>query len=822
DGADSRSHEESPTKLSEKASKAQSDWLREGWPLMQQFCVDCHGADEPEAELDLSRFGSLAAIQQDGAAFQRALDMIRFGAMPPEDYDLPTDAQRQVLGDSIDQTLFVATCDLRPKPSKITTRRLNRAEYNNTVRDLLGVDLDPAAAFPSDEVGGGFDNNADVLSLSTLLIEKYLDAANSIAKAAVIDPSELPRIDADRPADQLVVQGDFVTGSFNGRFPQRDAYVWTQFDVPLDGRYSLSISGGASMEDKQSRLAIYGTDGVLIAICEFGYYGGSGRSDRERETVELTKGPLTLIMEPVLDDRELVVGQTRFSRLSELTDQVIADGLASLGKLEDVTRYFDHEVYPTMLRRVSLEGPSEYPDSMLGPKQNEIARSVPIQRSDGSFRKVDQSAERCLEPLLQKMFRGPVTDEELEPYVDLTVTVTEQSENYYTGLRTAIAAALVSPRFLFRSEMPPSGWQPDAPDSESALVKVTPYQLATRLSYFLWSSTPDEALLEAARRNQLRGDGLRKQVRRMLTSDKARTLASEFAAQWLGLRNLQGHQVDSDQFQQVTPELIAAMQRETETLFLSVLQRNLPAEELLLADYTFVNEALATYYGLDKPYRVATKKSGTTDSFVRVSLKSTPRRGVLGHAGVLTLTSYPTRTSPVLRGKWILENVLGTPPPEPPANVPELGETKTADASASLREQLELHRDDPGCAACHRVMDQLGFGLEEFDAVGRYRSDADGIPIDASGELPGGRVFSGGAELSQILGKSERKAFARTVSKRLLGFALGRELTPNDRCTIDTILQTTEKSGHRMTDLIMEIIESQPFQYYEWEVADNE
>jgi hypothetical protein len=293
----------------------------------------------------------------------------------------------------------------------------------------------------------------------------------------------------------------------------------------------------------------------------------------------------------------------------------------------------------------------------------------------------------------------------------------------------------------------------------------------------------------------------------MLEDQKSDALARQFAAQWLGLRNLEVHEADTDQFASFTPALRRAMARETELVFMHVVRNNQPVAQLLTSDYTFVNGPLASHYGIG---------GVSGDKFQKVALKSIPRRGVLSHASVLTLTSNPVRTSPVKRGKWILVNVLGTPPPDPPAGVPELEETKTASASASLREQLEIHRADPTCAACHRVMDQLGFGLEQFDAVGRYREKDGPVAVDASGELPGGRVFNGAVELSEILGNTESEAFARTAVRQLMTFALGRELIPSDCCTVDEIVERTAKQGHRFMDLILEVVKSKPFQYYDW------
>jgi hypothetical protein len=462
----------------------------------------------------------------------------------------------------------------------------------------------------------------------------------------------------------------------------------------------------------------------------------------------------------------------------------------------------DESKYRFMVRHIGVSGPKDRLSNEFPPSQHKILRKH-AKRRDDKWHDVERAASECLQPLMRRAFREPVTDEEVEPYAQLVSTATERGESYYRGLQIAISAVLISPRFLFRVETPPE----DLKNVDDGTAGLTPHQLATRLSYFLWSSTPDDRLLEDADKGRLTEKTSEQHVRRMLEDSKSEALATQFAAQWLGLRNLEQHEADTDRFGSFTPSLRRAMCRETELLFMHVLRNNRPVAELLTSDYTFVNGELSSHYGLNEV---------EGDEFRKVSLKETPRRGLLAHASVLTLTSNPVRTSPVKRGKWILENILGTPPPDPPAGVPELEETKTAKADASLREQMELHRSDPTCAACHRVMDQLGFGLQQYDAIGRYREKDGTSVIDASGEMPGGRVFNGAAELSEMLGKTESEAFARTTVQRLMTFALGRELTPEDRCAVDEIILDTSKQKHRVTDLILAVVQSRQFQFYDW------
>lgn len=797
---------------------------------MERYCVDCHNEIVQEAEVDLSSFRTLEGLEQHSGLVQRVLSMVRFGAMPPEDAEAPDDDQRKQLVDALDQTLYAVACDLRPRSGKVTVRRLNGAEYNHTIRDLFGIDLRPADDFPSDEVGGGFDNNGDVLSLSPMLLEKYMTAAEEVSRQVLFDPETLPDVDQERGGDRLVVEGDSRTGSFNGRFLAPDAYAWTEVEIPYSGEYRVGLRGGRSEEkpskgdqekgdqekgeekNESTRYALYNENGLLLATYQLDYYGGGGSSDGGREKLHLDQGKHRFLIEPVDSQRELVVGETRFDRLEALTDERIAKGRKQLGKPLEIERDFDKAKFPAMIRQLSIDGPTHPAAKDLPPSQDQILKRLP-KRKDRRYLDVVEAATDCLQPLMRRAFRQPVSKREVQPYAELVDQAIERGESYHRGLQIAISAVLVSPRFLFRVETPPEGWQPQE-DQQQQEVRLTPYQLASRLSYFLWSSTPDETLLAAAESGELhKPEVLKQQVVRMLKDERADALASEFAAQWLGLRDLTRHEPDTEQFSGFDPSLLPAMNRETELLFLHVVRENRPIAELLTADYSFLNEPLARYYGVD---------GVQGDMFERVSLKGTPRRGVLSHASVLTVTSNPTRTSPVKRGKWILKNILGTPPPDPPAGVPELEETKTAAEDATLRQQLELHRADPSCAACHRVMDQLGFGLEQFDAVGQFRADQSEAEIDASGVLPGGREFEGAAELSQVLGESERDAFARTVIERLLTFALGRELSPADRCTVDDIADRTAEREHRFHAIVQEVVRSRPFQYYEWNRHPNE
>lgn len=781
------------------AAKLQA-WKSNGWPLMQGYCIDCHNADFKEAGLDLSRFESLDDLS--ASEIKRVVEMVRFGAMPPEDYDTPEIEERKQLVAALEETMFSATCDLRPQAGKVTARRLNRSEYNNSVRDLFGLDLRPADQFPSDEVGGGFDNNGDVLSLSPMLIEKYLQAAETVSQAVLVDPDDLPEIDLDVPGDQLAIYGEPLVGSFYGRFIDRDAFAWLDLDLPYEGEYDITVRGGVTQKDADPiRVAICDDEGLVLAVDELKYFGGGGSGDSMRETVTLAKGKHRLVFVPIYDDRELKVGDDRLDVATQMDPERVEAIKAKLGQPVEVTRGIDDQEYPFMLRAFSVSGPRRRPEWAFPPKQFEIVRDRPSGRP-GRYRDVTKTATKNLKPLMRQMFRGPVSDDEVRPYAELVKQTTDESKSFYRGMQIAVSALLVSPRFLFRVETP----SPETKPNEFGDLPLSQHQLATRLAYFLWSSTPDETLLELADRDKLKGETLQQQIDRMLRDSRSDALAENFAAQWLGLRNLAGHDADDKRYPQFTDDLKAAMNRETQLFFMHLVRNNLSISEFLTADYTFANQALAKYYGVEED-------ADASDGFEKVSLTKTPRRGLLSHASILTLTSTPTRTSPVLRGKWILENILGIKAPDPPAGVPDLDETEAAADNATLREQLELHRQSPSCASCHRVMDQLGFGLDDFDAVGQFRSEDAGQPIDASGALPDGRSFNGGAELSKMLSETETPALARTLIERLLTFAIGRELTPDDRCAIDEIVSQTQSDQFRLADIIAAVVHSRQFQF---------
>jgi hypothetical protein len=842
-------------------------WENSGFLELEEFCIDCHNADYQEAEVDLTLLSTAEKIRENSELAMHSISMIRFGAMPPEDSALPTVEERRQLADQLDDLVYHATCDLRPKPGRITARRLNRAEYNNAIRDLFGMDLRPADQFPSDEVGGGFDNNADVLSLSTMLMEKYLKAGESVASTVIVDPATLPSLNKTFADQTLHTIGEAKLASFGEWFIRGDGMVWCEVDVPVEGEYYFDVRGGTNVRrseliaakeeesedkdydskdadakdsddnredrkrdrrrdkdkeepkesDKVNRcVMVHNEEGLLLEILDFNYQEKSGPTDGESFRATLKPGKHRFFFSPTdtwidelpkSEDRKdpWRIGESVSERVKALTDEELAKTVLPAGEKVEVSRRISDAEFNFKFKTVSIKGPGPQSRKDLPATQSQLIIRLARERSD-HWEDVSKAARVNLEPLMRRAFRREVSEEEVKRYATLVEAATDRRESFYVGMQQAITAILCSPSFLFRIELPETDEARELAATGEA-VPLSSTQLASRLSFFLWSSIPDKELLQAAKENQLVDESKRRRhVHRMLDDPKSMSLGEQFATQWFGLGNLKARDMSdfggNEEGPAITVDDLAA---ETHALFDHVLKNNLPVTELLTADYTFVNESLADWYGVELP------ESKEADAFQKVSLADAGRRGILGHAGVLTLTSYPTRNSPVLRGKWILENVLGTPPPEAPPNVPELEETRAASADATLREQLELHRADPGCASCHRVMDALGFGLETMDHLGRLRPPSDPSVADANGELPGGRSFRGAMELSEMLASTETRRFADTTVRRLLSFAIGRELRPADRCFVEAILDEAEGEGYRLRDLVEGVINSPPF-----------
>ncbi|MCA9034218.1 MAG: DUF1592 domain-containing protein [Planctomycetaceae bacterium] len=726
-------------------------------PFLNKYCVDCHGPDEQSAGITLDGLQSPDQFLTERKNWERVYRMVNAGAMPPSGHDpFPTTDELSSMAEGLYDELYNFDCELEYHAGRPTVQRLNRAEYNNTIRDLFGIDIKPAAEFPQDDVGEGFDNIGDVLSLPPLLMEKYLDAAEKVSEA-VIDLRDFSKPQVRK------FRGPELTSSLgtkaDGRgfvMLQTNGSVSTQFEAPADGRYRIRVECTAHQAGPDKpRMAVRSDEHTLF---EFDIAEGR-RPEWNEQTVDLKKGLQTISA----------------AFLNDFFDANAEDGRKDRN---------------AMVRTIEIVGP----EGGMEPEWHDVHRRFVTIRPSETV-SVQEAASQVLTPILRKAFRRRITEDEVARFASLTDRyVNEMGESYDYGLSIALQAILVSPDFLFRIEPDPAEGQ-----SERSL---TAFEVASRLSYFLWSSMPDDELLTLAENDRLLDhDILRQQIARMLKDEKASSLSANFASQWLNLRNLKDVRPNPDVFPEFDDALRSAMASETEALFRAVVNENRSVDDFLMADFTFVNERLAKHYGI----------SGVSgDGFVRVSLDGTNRAGVLTHASILTLTSNPARTSPVKRGKWIMENILGEAPPPPPPAVPELEATAKASPGLSLREQLALHRADPGCASCHKTMDPLGLGLENFDAVGRWRETDGDKAVDASGELPSGEKFQGSLELMGIL-NARKQQFHRALTERMMVYALGRGLEYYDKCVVDETVKTMNQHGNRFSSLIEGIVLSDSF-----------
>lgn len=723
-------------------------------PLLATYCLKCHTGGKAKAGLDLSTYPDAGSVLKARKNWDRVREVLEVGTMPPEDKPQPSQDQADRAVAWLQGQLSKVDCRIQDDPGRITLRRLNRAEYRNTVRDLVGVDYEPTDDFPSDDVGYGFDNIGDVLTLPPILMEKYLAAAEAIAARAIVD---------DNPARPRV-KNVFLTKDAvrtprgrNGVLLATNGEVGLDHQFASDGDYLIHVQAYAEQAGPEPAKMAFRLDGrpfhevEVKARNDFKTYEARLRVEKGKHRVEvafLNDFYDPTHADPEKRDRNLIVRRNFWEVVGPLPkDQ---------GRL------------PESHRRIVFKKPR-------GPGDIETIRQI-------------------LERLATRAYRRPATAEEVTRLLRLVELAKIDGERVEVGLRLALQGILVSPHFLFRVELDR--------DASGASHRVDDFELASRLSYFLWSSMPDQELFEAARRGALRSPGtLEAQVTRMLKDPHSRALTENFAAQWLQIRKLKDVTPDKGRFPNFDDSLRDAMRRETELFFGAIVREDRSILEFLDSDFTFVNDRLARHYGLPV---------GSGDKFRRVALTDGRRGGLLAQASVLTVTSNPTRTSPVKRGKWVLEQLMGTPPPPPPPDVPELKESKEA-LSGTLRHQMEQHRANPNCASCHAKMDPLGFGLENFDAVGAWRETDGPHPIDASGTLPGGQSFTTPKGLRGIL-KAKDREFTRCLGAKLLTFALGRGLDDADQCVVDQIAEGVAADGHRFSRLVLEIVRSDPFQ----------
>jgi hypothetical protein len=726
-------------------------------PLLEKYCFACHGPDMQTEGVRVDQETGGITVRKNRAMWGRVSKMLKFGSMPPEDEAQPSSSERATLVAWLDQTLTFLDCAKQDDPGRVTIRRLNRLEYHNTIRDLFSLDLDPTRKFPSDDVGEGFDNIGDVLSLPPLLFEKYMDAAEEVSRAVVIAAGGANTRTSRFPADKFALEGAARRSGETISMASQGTAT-TTVKAAIAGDYQLLVTAGAQQAGGEVAKLSVKVNGKPVEILEI----TASHRKMEEYLVKVT----------------VPVGDHRVS-LSFINDYYNPKDPDPANR--------DRNMF---LRWVDWNGPMRVDPASLPESHQRIVSVRP-----GEGLSIEQAAARVLEPLMRRAFRGPVADQQVKRYAALVQLAMDQEETYERGLQVAISAILVSPRFLFRIE---GG---EGADDPTRVRLLDDFELASRLSFFLWSSIPDEHLLQLAQKGQLnRTSVLRGEIRRMLADPRSQSLVDGFATQWLNLRNLESASPNPDMFP-FDDQLRSAMQRETELFFTAVMKDDRPVTDFLDGRYTFVNEQLAKHYGIE---------GVEGDEFRRVSLEGHPRAGVLTQASILTITSDPTRTSPVKRGKWIMENILGAPPPDPPAGVPEIEAAREALPNSSFREQLELHRSNAICASCHRHMDPLGFGFENYDAIGRWRDKDGEFPIDATGTLPGGEEFNGPIELIEILRRGE-KEFVRSFTEKLLVFALGRGLRYYDQCAVEDMVKVLPSSEYRFSAVVEQIILSDPF-----------
>jgi mono/diheme cytochrome c family protein len=918
-------------------------------PLLQKYCYECHGDGKHKGDVTLDADQTLAAVHQGAKKWETVMERVRSLEMPPDDADRqPSAAERELISGWIEKELFHVD-PANPDPGRVTIHRLNRNEYNNTIRDLVGVDFQPADDFPADNSGYGFDNISSVLSLPPVLLEKYLTAARRITDEAIPTEQRQSKVQKFRAnlmevgfnaegdngsgfmplgsleEDNLAVRLPFTAGDYiirvnayatpkgkyassNKPLAEQPVVLTYMLDEAILGEWKITAPDGKP-ETYEMRVGLP-AGRRRLAIVNHHMRGGDNETQLKNGRVGVLQGgtvyvknieiegPLPTATVRVPAAKLAITGEGKFlsdgGRVLEhagevaLTHRVPAEGEyllraqasaeqagSELARMEfridgqavhtfDVVAHAKLQVPPGQrlfsavllnaapqvyefkvklppgehrfaaafindfadpenknpnlrdrnliidhLEIASLTEPARLPSRPeLMEKLFAQAATPPAPTGlSGAFARLTgrtapppapaAQARTVVGEFARRAWRRPVDASEVDELMRLYTAATAEGASFEAGVKVALQAVLVSPNFLFRGEFA-SG--PIAATSTALGRPVSEFALASRLSYFLWSSMPDDELLALAGRGELRKN-LETQVRRMIASPKARALVTNFAGQWLEIRNLKFVAPDSKTFPDFDETLRTAMQVETETFFEHIVREDRSVLEFLTADYTYINERLAKHYGL----------AGVTgDEFRRVSLAGTPRRGVLTQASVLTITSNPTRTSPVKRGKWVLEDLLGTPPPPPPPNVPDLPNDGKP-VAGTLRHQMEQHRANPTCASCHARMDPIGFGLENFDAIGAYRTKDGEFPVDAAGKLSTGESFATAAELTGILSDKRRENFIRNLAEKTLIYSLGRGIERSDRPAVDRIMQEVTTGNYRFSALVLAVVKSVPF-----------
>lgn len=867
-------------------------------PVLQTYCYDCHGDGMDKGNFVLDKHNGYAETLADRKLWDHVREIMSTHVMPPENKDQPTREERQTVLSWIEEDVFWVDPE-RPDPGHVTLRRLNRTEYNNTVQDVFGIKSRPANSFPPDDTGYGYDNIGDVLTLSPLLMEKYMRAAREVAEEAVWY-REPERHEEELSGDEFkVVEGNgaerygmmalFSRGEIEGRAKVMADGLYRMTMVLSsnkagneNARYQVLVDGqevkkgevsaefdGNKIEESVERVSfdVWMKKGERKMAVRFlnDHYDEAAAEPKRRDRnlllrVAYVEGPIKFrpvkqapLVEWLFQGRSIVAPQmvltgNDFDKLSPggvqvVSNQVIFYSNGTAGRLFETPVAGEYRVTLVASANQAGQEPARLEALLGGEKLPVLELTQPDGKEqrfsftrkldagehqlavsflndlyvDGKDRNAflervviegpltsdiaeifgDEQVKKWVSRLGLKVFRRPVEEEDMEKLVALVRLARESGAEKQEALSVVVEAMMSSSKFLFNGAPRPVG------EVRNGSALVDEFTLASRLSYFLWSSAPDDRLLELAGKGQLRAN-LRAEVTRMIGDEKGWALTENFAGQWLRLRDVDLVSPDRRRFSEFYEgSLRNDMRKESMLFFDHILRGNRSALEILDSDYTFVNETLAKHYKIEG---VKGRK------FQKVSLEGTPRGGILTQGSVLTLTSHPTRTSPVKRGQFLLENVLGTPPPPAPQNVPEFGEDRGAKVEGTLRQRFEAHRSNPACASCHAFLDPFGFAFENYDAIGRWREEDNKQAIDATGKLLTGETFDGAKELRKLLVELKKDDFTRNLVENLLIYSLGRGLDYPDKLFVKQLKQRAERDGHRFQDLLVGVVESIPFQ----------
>ena len=726
------------------STAAAQDFQKDIAPFLNKYCTDCHDAEQAKGHLNLEAFKDDSRFFRDQRIWREVVSQVTSGEMPPVKKKVrPTAGEIEGLQTAVHKLLANAIAKAKPDPGEVTIRRLNRMEFNNTIRDLCFLEENFSADFPADDTGYGFDNIGDVLTFSPVHLERFLSVGEQIAAKAI------PSVPNELDGTGLAMMEMLPKGRRDDqqRYFDPAPYLTGPMEAPRDGDYIISVnlrSTGAP-GDPTAKVAFV-VDGT-----EVGQYAFKAIKKSEVATAKVT----------------LKAGKHEFTLKWLNPPAKIPGNARTLSGL-----------------RLRLLGPTD--------TRTELQRRLAVVIGATT---ADVRAKAVVNWFVSRAFRRPATGGEITRYAKVFLDAEKAGGNWESGAQAMIAVVLSSPKFIFRAEQ-------DEKPAEREAHPVGEFALASRLSYFLWGSMPDDELFQLAYAGKLSAN-LEAQARRLLKDPRSQFLTQGFGLQWLQLRQLTTVSPDPTLYPKFSEAVRTSMMKETELFFAEVVREDRDVLDLIDGEFTYVDRTLAAFYGLKGDFPRGRDKG----EFVRVTLPKGDRGGILTHASILTATSNPTRTSPVKRGKWILEQILGTPPPPAPPSVPALDGQQL---KGNLRQRMEQHRTDPACASCHSRMDAIGFAFEKFDGVGLLRTSDEGKPIDPAGKLSDGRAFAGAGELKQLLRKDGSKII-RNLSTKLLTYGLGRGLDYYDGPAIDKITDSAMKSGNRFSSLVLGVVMSEPF-----------